>query len=224
MSWYDFYYDKHAYLMKPLDIFIGLTETGFHKYEKRKQVEFVNPMLQRIHDHFSQGQEVLENMICLEIPDGHVDNKVYKIALDLLSENKKIGFGCVAGHGRTGWLLAKLIMEIEEVDADEAVRRTRERLCYKCVETEAQIKELGCVDELGWYEIRELNEAVKKQNQRKLFYGNDVVVIEDEEDELDIVEKHQRNLDNAWNKHNAGHELTEEEEKLIIEDISRSVG
>lgn len=49
----------------------------------------------------------------------------------------KIAIGCMMGHGRTGTLIAGLLIH-EGATAKEAMRQVREHLCHKCIETKGQ--------------------------------------------------------------------------------------
>lgn len=254
ISWHDFDYDVHRHTVANLDAFIALTDIGFSKYEKFKQ-SYSNSLLQMMAEKFKRYLPTLENLIVLEITDGHIDSEVFGIARDLLEEGKKIGFGCMAGHGRTGWLLAKLIKHFENTTGDEAVRRARKRLCKKCVETGVQVTNLGCKNEIGWYEQKKI--FMGKEDGNSFWAGEpyyekwlrehkkeDTIVIKDTE-EVEIQEIPEtpeipkvaedaegqprltegkdtsRELIEAWRKINRDEALSEEEERLIMEDTAR---
>ena len=247
ISWHDFDYDVHRHTVGSLDVFIALTDTGFSSYEKFKQ-SYSNSLLQVMAERFKRYLPTLENLIVLEITDGSVDSEVFRIARDLLEKGKKIGFGCVAGHGRTGWLLAKLIKHFENTTGDEAVRRARKRLCKKCVETGVQVDNLGCKSEIGWYEQRKIFEGKdgSKWWEKEGHYekwlrkrsGGNTTVIKDIDEEIEIPETPvivedlegqprltggdtSQELIEAWKKINMGEALSEEEERLIMEDTAR---
>ena len=46
----------------------------------------------------------------------------------------------MAGHGRTGTMLACLLVEVEGLAPDEAIKQARQRYCSRVVESEAQIE------------------------------------------------------------------------------------
>lgn len=227
ISWQDFYYEKHGQLVSELDVFIALTDTGFDRYQEYQQ-KFANPLLQKMASKFARTQRTLHNLIVLEITDGHFDKQVFEIAKDLLAEGKRIGFGCFAGHGRTGWLLAKLIMHFEGKTGDEAVREARSRLCYKCVETQVQITNLGCIEEVGWHAKKLLKQGQESETlYEKWFRQNEPFKANNSPSSPStITETNRENtrtgeVQEAWKKDCAGEELTEREERLIMEDIAR---
>ena len=49
-----------------------------------------------------------------------------------------VEIGCIGAHGRTGTLLAGLLIATEDFDAINAVEEIRERYCDKAVETKVQ--------------------------------------------------------------------------------------
>jgi len=221
ISWRDFFYEKHGELISKLDTFIALTDTGFDRYQEYQQ-RFANPLLRKMASKFARTQRTLHNLIVLEITDGFFNKQVYEIARDLLTEGKRIGFGCLAGHGRTGWLLAKLIMHFESKTGDEAVREARNRLCYKCVETQVQVINLGCIEEMGWY----TKKLLKQTPAEETLYDKWMKQNPSPPSPLKTIETIREHpmmgeVQEAWRKDCAGEELTEREERLIMEDIAR---
>jgi len=55
-----------------------------------------------------------------------------------IQAGKIIDIGCMGSHGRTGTLLALLILEIEGGTAKEAIDKVRSRHCVECIETYRQ--------------------------------------------------------------------------------------
>jgi hypothetical protein len=51
-----------------------------------------------------------------------------------------VDIGCIEGHGRTGTVLAGLVMKVEQADAINAIREIRTRYCSGAVETPSQKK------------------------------------------------------------------------------------
>lgn len=236
IPWKDFEFDEHSPIVNQLDVFIGLTDIGFKKFEKFRHM-YKNPLLQRLSDRFHNWLPTLENLIVMDIEDGCVDEEVYRITKDLLEQGKNIGFGCWAGHGRTGWLLAKLLKHFENLSGDEAVMEVRERLCYKAVETEAQVNNLECMFEIGYYDIKLnnpsegyykdwLTDKFGEKEKDETNAEEPVTVVKDEDGRTafkdeEPIDKYHPDLIEAWRKHNNDETLTEEEERLILEDMAR---
>lgn len=136
-------YDKYSKALKMLDVFVGLDEYRWEE-EQVLAVKYKNSLLQKVWERYKNVEDVPDNIIALHVTDRNISKPVYEVVLWLLEEGYKIGFGCAGGHGRTGWLAAKLIKHFEKCSGDDAVRRIRERFCEECVESEVQIKDLGC--------------------------------------------------------------------------------
>ncbi|KKK87023.1 hypothetical protein LCGC14_2757390 [marine sediment metagenome] len=64
--------------------------------------------------------------------------RVVDICLSKMSQGKVIDIGCMAGHGRTGTLLASLIAKVEHLDGVTALREARWRYCSYACETRDQ--------------------------------------------------------------------------------------
>ncbi len=84
-------------------------------------------------------------LVTWKVEDGYTDERVVGFAINMLNAGLRVGFGCHGGHGRTGWLAARLVKHFEQVSGDEAVRLIRERYCGKAVETHRQCDDLGCL-------------------------------------------------------------------------------
>ena len=134
-----------------LDVFFGL-DYAWGKAEIKSK-PYLNPLLEELHNQF-YGKYHVDNIMNLTIPDRKIDEDVYEFIRQQFEAGRKIGFGCLAGHGRTGWVYAKLIKEYEGCTGDEAVRRARKRFCPRCVESEEQVKDLGCEHELPSDDLR----------------------------------------------------------------------
>lgn len=133
-----------------LDVFIGLT-SSFDLYETTVPTAYKNTLLNEIARGWTnlKAGSVPDNIIALEVPDMGVDEDIVTMCLALLEKKKRIGIGCYGAHGRTGWLLARLIKHFEGMDGDQAVRAVRTRFCVECVESYSQIKDLGSKTERG---------------------------------------------------------------------------
>jgi hypothetical protein len=80
-----------------------------------------------------------------------------------LNTGKKIHVGCIAGHGRTGTVLAALVAELGA--EKDAIQYVRKHYCSKAVESEAQVNFL-----MKHYGVFSANTC----------YGSGIALIEDE--------------------------------------------
>jgi len=64
--------------------------------------------------------------------------RLVDICLSKMRQGKVIDIGCSAGHGRTGTLLASLIVRVEHLDGATALREARRRYCSRACETRDQ--------------------------------------------------------------------------------------
>ncbi len=55
-----------------------------------------------------------------------------------LERGDTVEVGCIGGHGRTGTFLAALLVKVERLDGDEAVKRVKDAYCSEAVETPGQ--------------------------------------------------------------------------------------
>ena len=55
-----------------------------------------------------------------------------------MNEGKEVEVGCIGAHGRTGTLLAGLLVYAEGLDASRAIQEVRRRYCKHAVETDEQ--------------------------------------------------------------------------------------
>ena len=55
-----------------------------------------------------------------------------------LERGETVEVGCIGGHGRTGTFLAALLVKIEQLSGDEAVKRVKETYCPDAIETPEQ--------------------------------------------------------------------------------------
>ena len=68
---------------------------------------------------------------------GVIDAMVKKI-IGKCRSGKQVEIACVAGHGRTGTVLACLLVELEHLEPKTAINTLRERYCEMAVETRDQ--------------------------------------------------------------------------------------
>ena len=73
-------------------------------------------------------------------PRGAATEHVIKWAVEKVAEGKLLDIGCFGGHGRTGTLLAVLMVEIEKLSPAEAIDAVHERYCKECIESLAQAR------------------------------------------------------------------------------------
>ena len=85
------------------------------------------------------------HLVIWEVTDGRIDPGVADFALNLLRAGFKVGWGCMGGHGRTGWLAAKVHQLITDCSGDEAVNHVRDNYCLEAVESQLQLTDLGCL-------------------------------------------------------------------------------
>jgi protein-tyrosine phosphatase len=81
--------------------------------------------------------------IVVSWPDyGTIGDELYErivhIAYSKIRHGKRLDIGCHGGHGRTGVLLAGLIVAIERLPGNMAISEAKRRYCKKAIETMAQ--------------------------------------------------------------------------------------
>ncbi len=120
-----------GYIHKGVDIFIDLATVY--------NVKSIPPDLLK---YLPQGA-VQTRRISYEITDGKVDPYVAEFVLNMLRDGLKLGWGCIGGHGRTGWVAAKVHQLITGCSGDEAVQHIRGGYCEEAIETQIQLDNLG---------------------------------------------------------------------------------
>ena len=78
-----------------------------------------------------------------ELIDGYTCSQLPGMVVTLLEAGYTVGWGCVGGHGRTGWLAAKVLQELTNCSGNEAVDYVRENYCSSAIETQTQLNDLG---------------------------------------------------------------------------------
>jgi hypothetical protein len=136
--------------IRGLDVFVGM-DSGHRKRESKKDAGYQLPLMDEINEIWqSKWLDVVpKNIICLEVSDRGICNPIVSTLIDLLDRGLKVGVGCWHCHGRTGWVLARLIKYYEKCSGDEAVVAIRKRLCVECVESVSQIDDLECKKEVA---------------------------------------------------------------------------
>ena len=129
--------ERGAYVAK--DLAFHLAPDAWSRLRDVKAVPFSrgDHRVQKTQD--SQGRAVRyvwwDDMGTLEqdLLKGLVDE-----AHEALERGETVEVGCIGGHGRTGTFLAALLVKIERLDGDEAIRRVKETYCGDAVETPGQ--------------------------------------------------------------------------------------
>ncbi len=134
-----------GHIHKDVDVFISLTATtgGLVRRIPNALKKYLPP------------KDLKPSLVVWEINDGEVDLILPEFVLNLLRAGFKVGWGCIGGHGRTGWLAAKVHQMITECTGDEAVAYVREHYCENAIETVTQLNDLGCEEsEVAGYGTR----------------------------------------------------------------------
>lgn len=138
-------------LIASVDVFFGLCDT----YDRYLNVSLLRvsylrnfmPIFEvrKIADIGKNGVcNTWQNLVVLPIDDMGTKEAYVDIIESLIRKGIKVGFGCVGGHGRTGWMLGMLIHRIEGIPKGEKlIEEVRQRLCKDCVESKEQVESLG---------------------------------------------------------------------------------
>jgi len=102
-----------------------------------------------------------------EIRDGGVDPGLADTVVRMLKAGYKVGWGCQGGHGRTGWLAAKVLMLLTRQDGSSALKYIREKYCGDAVETRKQLADLGAEVEAKSFEAEEYTNYVRWWDTRQ---------------------------------------------------------
>ena len=78
-----------------------------------------------------------------EVTDGTTCEQITGMVVTLLENKYKVGWGCVGGHGRTGWLAASVLKALTGCTGNDAVTYVRDHYCEKAIETQEQLDFLG---------------------------------------------------------------------------------
>lgn len=81
---------------------------------------------------------------------------VVRTILDEMEKGKMIELGCGGGHGRSGAILACLLIEAEGLDPKDAINEVRKRYCVEAVESISQVTSIYAFAGEDW--IRATNE------------------------------------------------------------------
>jgi hypothetical protein len=85
----------------------------------------------------------IEEMV-IEWPDGEaisVEPQFFRRFVEICKEQKKssVIVTCLGGHGRTGTMLASLLLTHDKVTAAEAIALVRSAICKECIESRSQV-------------------------------------------------------------------------------------
>ena len=141
-------YDDH---LKELDIYFGLDDSYFRNQVKSAYLTPLANSMQREIIRMGKLNDSIQyaKLVVFPIKDTEIDKDVVPLITGLLRQDKRVGMGCIGGHGRTGWVLAKLIEQFEGITGDMVIKEVRKRLCKECIESKEQIKDLGGKEEKG---------------------------------------------------------------------------
>jgi protein-tyrosine phosphatase len=120
-----------GYIDKGVDIFLDLAAVY--------NVKTIPPDLMK----YLPDNAKIVRRVTYEITDGKVDPYAAQFVLAMLRDGLKLGWGCIGGHGRTGWLAAKVHQLITGCTGDEAVEYIRKKYCDDAIETQVQLDDLG---------------------------------------------------------------------------------
>jgi hypothetical protein len=139
--------DRHLRIISNLDLFIGMDSS----WDRYQPLSSSNPLIQHIYIKFRKDEGTLINLAIVEVADCGIHERLAKEIIALFRTGKRIGFGCYGGHGRTGWMLGKLIKDIEHIEGNELIEIVRHRWCKEAIESKEQFKSLG-VNWRDWIE------------------------------------------------------------------------
>ena len=112
-----------------VQVFIDLTGGGYYKREIPAELQHLFPKRVIVMDW-----ELRDGSVCEELPG---------MVVTLLENGYTVGWGCIGGHGRTGWLAAAVLQALTGCTGDEAVDYVRKNYCKDAIETRDQLDELG---------------------------------------------------------------------------------
>ena len=95
---------------------------------------------------------------------------VVQTILDEMEKGKMVELGCGGGHGRTGTILACLLIEAEGLDPKDAIIQVKKRYCEEAVETISQVTSIYAYAGEDW--LRATNEWSGLDESQSLYGGN----------------------------------------------------
>ena len=91
-----------------------------------------------------------------------IDTIIYE-----LEKGKTVELGCGGGHGRTGTILACLLIEAEGLDPKDAINEVKARYCSEAVETLSQVTSIYAFAGEDW--LRATNEWSELDTEQSIY-------------------------------------------------------
>ena len=135
--------------LNELDVFFALCD---YAYKDWKETSFVKQfgLLRKYFsaDEFMKLSQLTkrnpQNIVDAHIEDGEIDLTTAYIIEQTVLKGAKVGFGCMGGHGRTGWLLGYLLHRIGgHPKGNDLILLVKDLLCKEAIETRSQVLNLG---------------------------------------------------------------------------------
>jgi len=74
------------------------------------------------------------------IVDVEVAERLVEFTIEQLQAGRMVDCGCAGSHGRTGTFLAMLLIDVEHLEPEEAIRQVRLRHCKRTIESPTQVR------------------------------------------------------------------------------------
>lgn len=132
-----------------LDVFFALSWGDYEEWNKNNFYDRFKPIRKFFDRKELHNMSMLldanpNNIADAYIADGEIDEGIAYIIEQTVRKGAKVGFGCMRGHGRTGWVLARLLHTIGGHPlGDDLIKLTRDLLCVHAIESNEQIINLG---------------------------------------------------------------------------------
>lgn len=128
---------RGAYVPKDLAFHLAPDQWGRIRDVKPEPFSTPEGQVQKTHDSLGRTVRYVwwEDMGTLELDQL---KSLVAEAHAALERGETVEAGCIGGHGRTGTFLAALLVKVEGLDGDEAIRRVKDTYCSEAVETPGQ--------------------------------------------------------------------------------------
>jgi hypothetical protein len=132
-----------------LDVFFALSWGDYEEWNKNNFHDRFRPIRKFFDRKELHAMSTLldanpNNIADAYIAEGEINEGIAFIIEQTVRKGAKVGFGCTGGHGRTGWVLARLLHTIGGHPlGDDLIKLTRDLLCVQAIESNAQITNLG---------------------------------------------------------------------------------